>query len=577
MVDDNLKELKKELAGVVTILKDVTEGIGHEELLKTVTDLSQRIDDPFMFVIVGEVKAGKSSFINALLESDKEICKVAASPMTDTIQQIVYGDKETVTDINTYLKRITQPVDILKDIAIVDTPGTNTIIDHHQEITESFIPASDLIVFVFESKNPYRQSAWDFFNYINKDWHKKIIFVLQQKDLMNEEDLNTNITGVEEYAKRQGIMSPIIFPVSALLEQQGHIEMSGFKKIRNYIANNITGGQAPYLKMVNNADTILNINDRIVNGVKVRKEQYVSDFKFREDIKLSLNHQEEKTKRQVAILVTSLLAAYDKITKKKRTELGEGIGFVSMLKRSFKSTFGGGQSVKEWLTQFTKDLEYHLNTHFRDKLQEGVVDIADNIQNMGKIIDLKIRNSETILKNNHEIFADIAEKRANILRDLQEAFSGFLKRSENFYDSEMVKDGENLVPNIAKGGGIAIVGVILTALTQGVVFDITGGILTGIGVLFAGVTIGLNKGKIMRTYDKAVAEGRDQIEEEISQKLNAYTLNIKEKINDNFYKFDNLLEEEKATLEKLELSTQNISVNVKEIKQNVQSLYSSEQ
>ena len=98
--------------------------------------------------------------------------------MTDTIQQIVYGEEESFTDISPFLKRITQPVEILKDIAIVDTPGTNTIVDHHQEITEKFIPASDLIVFVFESKNPYRQSAWDFFNYIHEDWRKKIVFIL---------------------------------------------------------------------------------------------------------------------------------------------------------------------------------------------------------------------------------------------------------------------------------------------------------------------------------------------------------------------------------------------------------------
>ena len=137
------------LNNAVSTLLQITQKIDHRELEKTVTDIKERIDDPFMFVIAGEVKAGKSSFINALLDANKEICKVAASPMTDTIQQIVYGDKESITDINEYLKRITQPVEILKEIAIVDTPGTNTIVDHHQEITERFIPSSDLIVFVF--------------------------------------------------------------------------------------------------------------------------------------------------------------------------------------------------------------------------------------------------------------------------------------------------------------------------------------------------------------------------------------------------------------------------------------------
>ena len=37
------------------------------------------------------------------------------------------------------MKKIYTPAEILKEIAIVDTPGTNTISAHHQEITESFM------------------------------------------------------------------------------------------------------------------------------------------------------------------------------------------------------------------------------------------------------------------------------------------------------------------------------------------------------------------------------------------------------------------------------------------------------
>lgn len=68
--------------------------IGNDNMMDTVKELANRVETPFTFVIVGEVKAGKSSFINALLQTDKEICKVAPSPMTDTIQQILYGPVE---------------------------------------------------------------------------------------------------------------------------------------------------------------------------------------------------------------------------------------------------------------------------------------------------------------------------------------------------------------------------------------------------------------------------------------------------------------------------------------------------
>ncbi len=570
LIEQNVKIYKEQLEASVNSLYDITELISHDELKATVSDIKDRLDDPYMFVIVGEVKAGKSSFINALLDADKEICKVAASPMTDTIQQIVYGEKESIVDINPFLKRISQPIDILKEVAIVDTPGTNTIIDHHQEITEKFIPASDLIVFVFESKNPYRQSSWEFFDYIKEEWRKKIIFILQQKDLMVPADLVTNINGVKDQAIKKGIPSPNVFAVSAKQEMEGQKDESGFIPVRKYIYDNITGGKAPYLKLINNADTALNINDKIFKGVIIRKEQYEADARFRQDIRDSLDHQETKTKRQVNVLVENLLASYDRITNKKKAELNSGVGFMSMIKRSFTSTFGGGQSAKDWLENITKDLENDLNREFKDKLQDGVVDIADSIQEMGKLIDAKIKNSETILKENHEIFADIAEKRANVLKDLQHAFAGFLKRSENFYDSNLLDSGSSVGGNLAAGGGIAAVGIILATLTNTMMFDITGGILTTIGFLFAGVTLTLNKSKLIRQYEKEVGVGRERIEREITEKLNNYTHNIKEKIEDNFYKFDKLLSDESKTIEHLESEHKRILSSITEIKKTVQ-------
>lgn len=100
------------------------------------------INEPFLFVVVGEVKAGKSSFVNALLQAD--ICKTAADPCTDVIQQIVYSEDEFEQPRGQYLRKIGLPNEILKTLSVVDTPGTNTIVENHQEITKDFIPNSDL-------------------------------------------------------------------------------------------------------------------------------------------------------------------------------------------------------------------------------------------------------------------------------------------------------------------------------------------------------------------------------------------------------------------------------------------------
>lgn len=570
IVNNQLSDIHHKLESAVSLLHEFTQVIDHKGLKDTVEDVQLQLGAPFMFVIVGEVKAGKSSFINALLEAkDKEVAKVAPMPMTDTIQQILYGE-ERVETINQYLKKIYQPIDILKEIAIVDTPGTNTIVDHHQEITERFIPHADLIVFVFEAKNPYRQSSWQFFDYINDEWRRNIVFVLQQKDLMEPDDLRINIQGVTDHAKQKGIEDPLVFDVSAKQELNGENDISGFAPLRSYIQENITGGKAPYLKIANKIDTATAINEKIDVSLTLRKQQWIKDQKFREDIKETLDLQELKTKKQINNLLENLLANYDRITRKTEENLEDGLSFTAVLKRSFSSVFGTQQNLKDWLAVQTKEFEYELNTTLKDKLHSGIIDVAENIQMMGKLVDNRIKDSETILRNNDEIFADIAERRAHVLHDLQRSFSDFMKNTENFYDDTVAENGGSITPKLATGGGIAIIGVVLPFITTNAVFDITGGILTAVGLGFAGVTLGLNKSKILRSFKTEISKGREQLEQEITAKLNDYTERIKNKIDDNFFELDKLLEHEEKTIKRLEVLRDDINTKLQSAKSDVE-------
>ncbi|MEZ4959141.1 MAG: dynamin family protein [Saprospiraceae bacterium] len=552
ILDDKLQTLRSQIDEIVKDLHDLTVQIHHDELARTVSDLRNRINEPFMFVIVGEVKAGKSSFVNALLSTGKEICRVAPQPMTDTIQQVIWGEKEEVITINPYLKKITQPVEILKEIAIVDTPGTNTIVEHHQEITERFIPASDLIVFVFEAKNPYRQSAWEFFDFINTEWRRKVVFVLQQKDLMNSEDLAVNEKGVFDHAVKKGIHEPHVFAVSAKQEIEGNESESGFLPLRQFIKENITGGKAPVLKLQNNIATSRNLNERIAKGVADRRKQWELDVAFRKDVAQNLEKQEAKSLRQVDMLVENLIAGYDRITQAKEQELNDGLSFFTLLRRSIAGIFTKKANAQQWLEGLAKDLDQELHLELQKKLNENVADLADSIQQMAKLIDLKIQSSQTVLRNNHEIFSDIAERRANVLQELQDTFHRFLNRPENFTADHLFPDKRTPTTSIATGSGLAVVGVILAAVTKLSVFDITGGVLTTIGVLFAGFTSSAKRKKIMDGFDKEILKGRNALQTELSGKLRTYVTDIKVKIDANFEGFDQMLAQEEGQIGRLE-------------------------
>ena len=554
----HLDEVTKELHSLVVLT-------GNQEMAEMVSDLRNRLHEPFMFVIVGEVKAGKSSFINALLDTGKEVTKVAPQPMTDTIQQIVYGEEEEIISINEYLKKILLPVEILNDIAIVDTPGTNTIIEHHQEITEKFIPAADLVVFVFEAKNPYRQSAWQFFDFINEEWHRKVIFILQQKDLMSAEDLQVNIEGLKDYAIKKGINQPVIFAVSAKDEQEDKKENSGFEPLRAYIHTNITGGNAPKLKLQNSVSTSQNILSRIGKGIDLREEQWKADKAFREEVAETLNQQEDKSGYQVGVLVENLLGSYDRITGNAEKELRSELSFFSLLRRSIASIFSRKASPKERLEKLAKNLEKDLRQGLENKLNSGVTDLADRIQQMIKLIDLKIKSSETILKNDLELFSEFAEKRSSILRDLQDAFQDLINNSENFAREMLFPKEAGLSPNLATGSGIAAIGIILMAWTQTVVFDITGGVLTTIGVLFAGVSTQMKKRQVLNGYKIEVGKGRDELESKVKSRLLEYIKSLKNRIEHQFEPFDEMIQQESKTIENLRTQHKKIEGRLEEL------------
>ena len=539
--------LRAQVEDVVKDLQQLSQEIGHSELAAKVGELRNRMTEPYMFVIVGEVKAGKSSFINALLDAG-EICKVAPQPMTDTIQQILYGEKEETIVVNPYLKKILLPVEILRDIAIVDTPGTNSIVEKHQEITENFIPASDLVIFVFEAKNPYRQSSWDFFDFIHRDWHKKIIFVLQQKDLLNAEDLAVNERGLYNFAIQKGVQEPVIFAVSAKAEIEGRFDQSNFSAVRDYIRTHVTGGRGAAMKLRNNIATSRNILDRVRHDLDTRAQQYALDTAFRDDIYQTLNSQEAKSNHQVGQLIENLLNGYDRITKNIGEELINELSFTSLLRRSFMGIIGKKSSIKEWLDELTKKLELRLNGELKVKLNEGVVDLADSVQQMAKMIDLKIRAGSTVVSSDSYIFEHIADRRSAVLKELQEAFGRFMSRSESFTDDQLFPGNAMVSPNIATGSGIAIVGVILAAVTNIAVLDITGGVLTGVGVLFAGITAGIQSRKITSGFREQIARGREQMSEALETKLRGYVRTIKTRIGENFGNLDALLANEEKQI-----------------------------
>ena len=104
------------------------------------------------------------------------------------------------------------------------------------------------------------------------------------------------------------------------------------------------------------------------------------------------------------------------------------------------------------------------------------------------------------------------------------------------------------------------------------VFDITGGVLTALGFVVAGITLGMRRKKIIASFDAEIEKGRVLFEEEISEKLKQYITSIKEKIDANFERFDNHLSKENEDLSQFTKSIKIINEQLDEVKEEMNTI-----
>ena len=167
---------------------------------------------PFLFVVCGEVNAGKSTLLNGLFGQD--LCKVNVLPETETVHWYRWGKEAKTIHTTPTLEERFRPIDFLQDFNIVDTPGTNSIVPGHQPITERFLPVADLLLFVFPVSIPWGAATWQFISRLPEKQLRNVAFVLQQADLREEADIAVILEHMKTLAEQKTGARPEIFPVS---------------------------------------------------------------------------------------------------------------------------------------------------------------------------------------------------------------------------------------------------------------------------------------------------------------------------------------------------------------------------
>jgi small GTP-binding protein len=265
------------------------------------------IEELFLLVIVGEFNSGKSAFINALLGED-ELSREGVTPTTDRITVLRYGEQPAERERREGVLEREYPNDFLREVAIVDTPGTNAIIRHHEELSRGFVPRSDLVLFVTSSDRPFTESEREYLELI-RDWGKKIVLVVNKVDLLREdEDRDKVRLFVEEGVNSMLGLKPPIFFVSAYLagkaklagpgvESNALMQASGFEEMERYVRDLLDEEGRVRLKLESPLGVVEELVRRYGLAVDERISLLEDDFKMAENVESQLELYKEDMKR----------------------------------------------------------------------------------------------------------------------------------------------------------------------------------------------------------------------------------------------------------------------------------------
>ncbi len=503
-------KLTEEFNALREILKhslSLTEKLSDKEACATLKERLERLQAAALFVIVGEVKSGKSSFINALLGQD--VCEVAPDPCTSRIQELVYGEEPGTVTLGEYWERVSLPKTVLREITIVDTPGTNSIIRNHQAITENYIPQSDLVIFVFPAKNPYTGTSWEFLSLIRKDWLRKTVFVLQQSDLATQNELCVNIEHIKEYARERNVQNPVVFTTSAKREQEGSSD-SGFVEFREFIRKTVESGDVWRLKADGSRDTALKIVGDCLESLREEEAAVAADRVFYGELTARIEARKEKARSLQKLVVDSLAATYDRLSHSLEDDFTEGLGAMNVLKRSIP--FLRDKDIKTWL----RDLQLQFENRAREEINAESLRVSKDLTDeMQAMLDELVK---AVGRRQSEEASALSR-----VTGRTEVLERLMSKLKELRIADIIGDkgiqGSNLGMLTLAGGGIAALGTVIALATNMMAVDITGGVITTVGIGIVALALLWKRSGILSEFRRKMAKSRDEFRDRLNQEI----------------------------------------------------------
>ncbi len=284
------EEAMRLLNDIATTLDEIGTDAAEDRrrLLDIVQDLRTMF---FMVAVIGEFNAGKSTFVNALLED--QLLPTGITPTTETIELIRYAEqpirKPTVREDG--IREWGHPNTGAVGVAIVDTPGTGSVFQQHEERAKTFLHRSDLVLFVLSAKRAFGETERLYLD-LAKQYGKKVVLILNQIDLLAPDEQAQVRQFVEKQARDLLGIEPLIFTVSAKLAlDESTREQGGIDAVRAHLRGVYAQAPPARQKLLAQLDTATRILQKQLDAVKERAKLVTLDTTKVRDVETELEQQ----------------------------------------------------------------------------------------------------------------------------------------------------------------------------------------------------------------------------------------------------------------------------------------------
>jgi len=572
LTNDQMLHLQREKEVLNEALSRLSAFELPQEALSALEKAARQLDELFLIVVVGEFNSGKSALINALL--GERVLKEGVTPTTARVTLVRWGEKPGEQIVDEGFAIFTYPLEMLKELNIVDSPGTNAIIRQHEILTNEYVPRSDLVLFTTSSDRPLTESERLFLEKI-LSWGKKIVLVVNKADILENQEAVDEVRAFVS-ANTAGILGaePELFVVSAKQAQKALLAdtqeqkaalraKSGMDALETYITETL--------------------DDRARLGLKLNSPLGVAENVLRQA--QELNHAQAKeleADSQLAADLEGMLGTYNKALQ---SETAPRLAEVENVLQRFETR---GQDFFDNTLRLTNIANLTKSEKIKAKFeQEVMADVPQEID--GKVRDLIDWLVDKDLNIWYQVAGALERRQAQSQRAMPTSASPQTERRRQLIDSvsttikaivnqyDRKREAEQLGAFVQESvtqtalfgvGALGIGALVATVLTTKAL-DVTGIVTAGALAVLGLFVIPYKRKQAKEAFRDKMAELRENLMKTLGATFGRESESAIQRLESNITPYTSYVQEEKArlqadkeTLDKLQKKLEDLSLSI---------------